>query len=262
MNSTDTTSSTKGSIGQQQPVISIHDVTKSYVIEEVPVIALHGVSLEVQRNEFVTIVGPSGSGKSTLMNLIGCLDRPTSGEYRLVGNLVSRMSRAELARIRNRHIGFVFQGFNLLPRASALANVALPLIYAGVGSAEREERARQMLQLVGLGNRLHHHPMQLSGGQQQRIAIARALINRPSLLLADEPTGALDSRTGKEIMEIFHALHQRGLTIVLVTHDPGIAAVAKRQIVLRDGCIVHDGPAASLSTLVSTASSGYEANAH
>lgn len=232
------------------PVISIRNVSKRYVLEQTQVTALHNVSLEVQRNEFVTIVGPSGSGKSTLMNLIGCLDRPTSGEYRLVGQLVSRMSRAELARIRNRHIGFVFQGFNLLPHASALSNVALPLVYAGVGQAEREARARQMLHLVRLGNRLYHQPAQLSGGQQQRIAIARALINHPSLLLADEPTGALDSRTGAEIMDLFRALHQQGLTIVLVTHDPTIAAAAERQIVLRDGRIVHDGSVAPLSAML------------
>jgi len=226
-------------------IISLKNISKIYPLEQQNVTALGGVSLEVKQGEFVTIVGPSGSGKSTLMNLIGCLDRPSSGEYRLVGQLVSKMSRAELARIRNRRIGFVFQSFNLLPCASALSNVELPLIYSGVAATEREVRARQMLQLLGLGNRLSHKPMQLSGGQQQRIAIARALINHPSLLLADEPTGALDSRTGAEIMELFHSLHRQGLTIVLVTHDPNIAATAERQIVLRDGQIVHDGSAPS-----------------
>lgn len=228
-------------------VISLKNINKTYLLEQQKVTALYNVSLEVKRGEFVTIVGPSGSGKSTLMNLIGCLDRPSSGEYRLVGQLVSKMSRSELARIRNRRIGFVFQSFNLLPRATALSNVELPLIYAGVAPTEREARARQMLQLVGLGNRLSHQPMQLSGGQQQRIAIARALVNHPSLLLADEPTGALDSRTGTEIMQLFHALHRQGLTIVLVTHDPNIAATAERQIALRDGQIVHDGGALTLS---------------
>ena len=242
---------------QAEPVISMRNVSKSYVLEQTQVSALQGVSLEVQRGEFVTIVGPSGSGKSTLMNLIGCLDRPTSGEYQLVGQLVSQMNRKEQARIRNRYIGFVFQGFNLLPGASALSNVALPLIYAGVGQAEREERARQMLQLLGLGKRLYHHPAQLSGGQQQRVAIARALINHPSLLLADEPTGALDSKTGAEIMELFHALHQRGLTIVLVTHDPTIAATAERQIVLHDGHIVHDGAATPVSAMFTASGTGH-----
>jgi putative ABC transport system ATP-binding protein len=226
-----------------QAVLSLKNISKTYLLEQQQVTALGGVSLEVKQGEFVTIVGPSGSGKSTLMNLIGCLDRPSSGEYRLVGQLVSKMSRAELARIRNRRIGFIFQSFNLLPGVTALSNVELPLIYAGIGPVEREVRARQMLQLVGLGNRLSHLPMQLSGGQQQRIAIARALINRPSLLLADEPTGALDSHTGAEIMELFHSLHRQGLTIVLVTHDPNIAAIAERQIVLRDGQIVYDGNA-------------------
>ncbi len=228
-----------------QSVISLKNISKTYLLEQQKVTALGNVSLEINQGEFVTIVGPSGSGKSTLMNLIGCLDRPSGGEYRLVGQLVSKMGRAELARIRNRRIGFIFQSFNLLPGVTALSNVELPLIYSGIGPAEREARARQMLQLVGLGNRLSHLPMQLSGGQQQRIAIARALINHPSLLLADEPTGALDSRTGAEIMELFHALHRQGLTIVLVTHDPNIAAIAERQIVLRDGQIVHDGSALS-----------------
>jgi putative ABC transport system ATP-binding protein len=244
---------TQKDLQQALPVLSIRNVSKSYLLEQTQVNALQNVSLEVQPGEFVTIVGPSGSGKSTLMNMIGCLDRPSSGEYWLVGQLVSQMSRGQLAKIRNRHIGFVFQGFNLLPRDTALSNVALPLIYSGVGRAEREERARQMLQLVGLGNRIYHHPTQLSGGQQQRIAIARALVNRPSLLLADEPTGALDSRTGEEIMDMFRALNQQGLTIVLVTHDTHIAAIAQRQIVLRDGRVVHDGEAASLPALFASA---------
>ncbi|WP_422877916.1 ABC transporter ATP-binding protein [Ktedonosporobacter rubrisoli] len=231
----------------------MRDMTKSYLMGETRVTALHGVSLLVQRNEFVTIIGPSGSGKSTLMNLIGCLDRPSSGEYILAGQPIAHLNRSQLAQIRNRHIGFVFQGFNLLPRATALDNVALPLIYAGIRRSERERRALEMLKLVGLGARIHHKPTELSGGQQQRIAIARALVTQPSLLLADEPTGALDSRTSAEIMEMFHLLHQAGLTIVLVTHDPGIAAAALRQVVLRDGRIIYDGPKAPASIL-STAS--------
>jgi putative ABC transport system ATP-binding protein len=253
-----TSPSQQTSFVQQRPVIALSNVTKHYWMEQTQVAALHGVSLTVQRGEFVTIVGPSGSGKSTLMNIIGCLDRPTGGEYRLVGHLASQMKRSELAKLRNRYIGFVFQGFNLLPRDTALANVALPLIYSGIGRAEREKRARQMLEIVGLGTRVHHRPSQLSGGQQQRVAIARALINRPSLLLADEPTGALDSRTSKEIMDLFKALHRQGMTVVLVTHDPGVATSAERQIILRDGSIVHDGPALPLADLLAATSIEYE----
>jgi putative ABC transport system ATP-binding protein len=250
--------SQQASFVQQRPVIALQNVTKSYWMEQTHVSALNTVSLTVQRGEFVTIVGPSGSGKSTLMNMIGCLDRPTSGEYWLVGHLASQMKRAELAKMRNRYIGFVFQGFNLLPRDTAVANVALPLIYSGVGKAEREKRAQQMLGLVGLGTRMHHRPSQLSGGQQQRVAIARALVTRPSLLLADEPTGALDSRTSREIMELFKALHRQGMTVVLVTHDPGVATSAERQIILRDGSIIHDGPALPLTELLAATSIDYE----
>jgi putative ABC transport system ATP-binding protein len=228
-------------VQEEQPVvISLRDVKKTYVIGETTVHALRGVSLEVHQNEFVAIMGPSGSGKSTLMNIIGCLDRPSSGSYTLAGQLVSEMSRAELARVRNTHLGFVFQSFNLLPRATALRNVEVPLVYAGVPREKREVRARQMLDVVGLGERVHHRPTQLSGGQQQRVAIARALVNHPSLLLADEPTGNLDSRMSKEIMETLEALHRQGLTILLVTHDPGVADHAQRQVELYDGRVIRD----------------------
>ena len=225
-----------------EPVIAIRDLKKTYLLGETRVRALRGVTLEVYPGEFVAVMGPSGSGKSTLMNLIGCLDRPTSGEYWLTGKAVSRMSADELADIRNRRIGFVFQGFNLLPRATALKNVVLPLLYAGYSREEQLRRARKTLELVGLGSRTHHMPAQLSGGQQQRVAIARALVNDPSLLLADEPTGNLDSRTSLEIMAVLQALNQRGLTVVLVTHDANIAAYARRQVVFRDGRIVQDEP--------------------
>ncbi|MFL5706351.1 MAG: ABC transporter ATP-binding protein [Ktedonobacteraceae bacterium] len=233
-----------GPQADKRPVIAIRDLTKTYLLGQTKVRALRGVSLEVQRGEFVAIMGPSGSGKSTLMNLVGCLDRPTSGEYWLTGNAVSRMPADELADIRNRRIGFVFQGFNLLARANALKNVMLPLMYAGLTRGEQVRRARKVLQIVGLGSRMHHLPSQLSGGQQQRVAIARALVNDPPLLLADEPTGNLDSRTSLEIMAIFQALNQRGLTIMLVTHDADVAAYAQRQIVFRDGRIVRDEPMA------------------
>jgi len=207
--------------------------------------ALRGVSLEVLPGEFVAVRGPSGSGKSTFMNLIGCLDHPTQGTYWLSGKQVSQLSSQELARVRNRLIGFVFQGFNLLSRASALSNVEMPMIYAGLRKELRQRRARQALQLVGLGARLNHKPSELSGGQQQRVAIARALVNSPSLLLADEPTGNLDSRTSVEVMAILQALNQHGLTIVLVTHEPDIAEYASRQITFRDGRLVRDEPVAN-----------------
>jgi putative ABC transport system ATP-binding protein len=227
------------------PVIAVRNLQKIYRLGQTSVPALRGVSLEVHASEFVAVMGPSGSGKSTFMNLLGCLDRPTQGEYWLTGRLVSRLSSNELADIRNSLIGFVFQGFNLLSRASAISNVTFPLVYAGLPKAERDRRARMMLQLVGLGSRTHHKPSQLSGGQQQRVAIARALVNRPALLLADEPTGNLDSRTSIEIMAILQSLNEQGLTIVLVTHEPDVAQYAKRQVRFRDGRIVHDEPNSS-----------------
>ena len=239
-------------------IISIRDLVKVYRVGETSVPALCGVSLEVQRNEFVAIMGPSGSGKSTLMNLIGCLDRPTRGHYRLAGEPVDQMDARQLAMIRNRHIGFVFQTFNLLPRATALKNVALPLVYAGIRREEREERAFAALAQVGLANRAYHRPSQLSGGQQQRIAIARALINQPALLLADEPTGNLDSRTSGEILATLRYLHQRGMTMVLVTHDPAIAANAQRRIELRDGRIVRDEQTGGELALVQGTSASLE----
>ena len=226
-------------------IIAVRDLAKTYVMGTTRVAALRGVTLAIQRGEFVAVMGPSGSGKSTFMNLIGCLDRPTGGTYALMGIPVSRLSPDQLADVRNRRIGFVFQGFNLLSRATALSNVALPLVYAGLPRDEQERRARRALQLVGLGSRMHHHPSQLSGGQQQRVAIARALVNGPAVLLADEPTGNLDSRTSVEIMALLQALNARGLTVVLVTHEPDIAAYAHRQIGFRDGRLVRDDPITS-----------------
>ena len=231
---------------QQLPVIAVRELTKTYILGgKTHVPALQGVSLDVYPGEFVAIMGPSGSGKSTFMNLIGCLDRPTSGEYWLAGNLVSHLSSDRLAGIRSRLIGFVFQGFNLLGRATALSNVALPMVYAGLSRREREKRARTVLQLVGLADRLGHKPSELSGGQQQRVAIARALINGPVLLLADEPTGNLDSHTSVEIMGVLQALNEQGLSIVLVTHDPNIASYAGRRVTFLDGHVVHDEPIAN-----------------
>ena len=221
-------------------VILTHKLTRDYDMGGEVVHALRGVSIQIKRNEFVAIMGPSGSGKSTLMNLIGCLDTPTAGEYWLNSQKVSDLSDDELARIRNKEIGFVFQTFNLLPRASALHNVELPLIYAGLPGRERREKAAQALRHVGLGDRMEHRPNELSGGQRQRVAIARALVNDPSILLADEPTGNLDSATGEEIMKLFEQLHDTGQTIVLVTHESDIAAHALRQIHLRDGVIARD----------------------
>ena len=221
-------------------VILTHKLARDYDMGGEVVRALRGVSIQIKRNEFVAIMGPSGSGKSTLMNLIGCLDTPTAGEYWLNSQKVSDLSDDELARIRNKEIGFVFQTFNLLPRASALHNVELPLIYAGLPGRERREKAAQALRHVGLGDRMEHRPNELSGGQRQRVAIARALVNDPSILLADEPTGNLDSGTGEEIMKLFEQLHDTGQTIVLVTHESDIAAHALRQIHLRDGLIARD----------------------
>jgi putative ABC transport system ATP-binding protein len=202
--------------------------------------ALRGVSLTIRRNEYVAIMGPSGSGKSTMMNILGCLDTPDAGEYWLNGEEVSKLGDDALARVRNREIGFVFQTFNMLPRASALHNVELPLIYAGLSAGERRERAEQALVRVGLEQRMHHRPNELSGGQRQRVAIARALVNRPSILLADEPTGNLDSTTSEEIMAVFEELHDQGQTVVMVTHEPDIAAFAERIITLRDGKVASD----------------------
>jgi putative ABC transport system ATP-binding protein len=221
-------------------VILTHHITREYDMGSEVVRALRGVDIQIRRNEFVAVMGPSGSGKSTLMNLIGCLDTPSGGEYWLNGQKVSDLSDDDLAHIRNKEIGFVFQTFNLLPRATALHNVELPLIYAGLDSKSRRARAQHALQQVGLGDRMDHKPNELSGGQRQRVAIARALVNSPSILLADEPTGNLDSATGEEIMKLFEELWTGGQTIVLVTHESDIAAHARRQIHLRDGLVERD----------------------
>ena len=222
------------------PVIVTTALTREYPLGAEVIKALRGVDLDIHRNEFVAIMGPSGSGKSTLMNVIGCLDTPTAGEYWLNGQRVSDLADTDLARIRNKEIGFVFQTFNLLPRASALHNVELPLIYAGVPSKERRGRAIVALQAVGLGDRTDHRPAELSGGQRQRVAVARALVNHPSILLADEPTGNLDSKTGEEIMQLFEQLWEHGQTIIIVTHEHDIAAHARRQIHILDGLIDRD----------------------
>ena len=223
-----------------KPLIETTGLQKHYDLGAETVRALRGVDLRIHRNEYVAIMGPSGSGKSTFMNLIGCLDTPTAGEYVLNGQRVAGMKDDELARIRNREIGFVFQTFNLLPRSTALENVELPLVYAGTGKAERRRRAAEALQSVELGDRMDHRPSQLSGGQRQRVAIARALVTKPSIILADEPTGNLDSRTSEEIMALFARLHAEGQTIIMVTHEPDIAAHAERVVTLRDGVISSD----------------------
>jgi putative ABC transport system ATP-binding protein len=229
------------SVGQENnSAISIQDVHRIYQLGENRVHALRGINLEIGRGEFVAIMGSSGSGKSTLMNILGCLDRPTSGSYLLDGVNVAQLPKKELAAIRNRRLGFVFQGFNLLARTTALENVELPTLYARLDSEERQSRARRALEMVGLGDRFDHFPSQLSGGQQQRVAIARALVNEPSILLADEPTGNLDSRTSVEIMSILQKLNDEGLTIVLVTHEPDIAQYARRVITFRDGKVRRD----------------------
>ena len=224
------------------PAIDVRDVAKVYDLGEVKVEALRGVTFEIRSGEYVAIMGPSGSGKSTLMNVLGCLDRPTAGSYRLDGTDVSTLGDDALAAIRLRKLGFVFQGFNLLARTSAMKNVALPLFYAGVGTRRRNDLALQQLNEVGLGDRVEHKPSELSGGQQQRVAIARALVNDPAVVLADEPTGNLDSQTSEEIMGLFHHLNEGGRTIIMVTHDEDVASHAKRIIRVRDGRIVDDQP--------------------
>ncbi len=221
-------------------VIRIENLTRFYTIGEETVRALNGINLTIQKNEYVALMGPSGSGKSTLMNIIGCLDTPTSGEYFLNGPNVAQLSDSELAAIRNKEIGFVFQTFNLLPRLTALQNVALPLVYAGIPEAERLKKAKEVLEQVGLGDRIKHRPNELSGGQRQRVAVARALVNHPSIILADEPTGNLDTKTSEEIMQLLDIIHQAGNTIVLVTHEEDIALHAKRVVRMRDGIVESD----------------------
>jgi putative ABC transport system ATP-binding protein len=224
-----------------QPVIAVQGVTKVYTMGDIEVRALRGIDVTIWPGEMVAIMGPSGSGKSTLMNVLGCLDVPTEGTYKLDGVNVSELSDSQLAEIRCRKIGFVFQSFNLLPRTSARANVELPLIYAGIGSRQRRKRAEEMLNLVGLGERLDHKPSELSGGQQQRVAIARALTNQPAMILADEPTGNLDTKTSIEILQLFQQLNrEQGITIIFVTHEPDIAAYCKRVIYVRDGVVERD----------------------
>lgn len=223
-----------------QAVIDIQGITKTYVNGKLSVPVLHGIDLQVNKGEFVSIMGPSGSGKSTFMNILGCLDRPTTGSYRLNGDEVATLSDDELAFVRNKQIGFVFQSFNLLTKLTALENVALPMIYAGMNKKSRNERAAALLSSVGLGDRMDHLPSELSGGQRQRVAIARALANNPAIIMADEPTGNLDSKSTIDVMNIFRGLYDEGRTIILVTHEPEIATYASRNVVLRDGLIVED----------------------
>ena len=223
-----------------QAVIDIQGITKTYVNGKLSVPVLHGIDLQVNKGEFVSIMGPSGSGKSTFMNILGCLDRPTTGSYRLNGDEVATLSDDELAFVRNKQIGFVFQSFNLLTKLTALENVALPMIYAGMDKKSRNERAAVLLSSVGLGDRMDHLPSELSGGQRQRVAIARALANNPAIIMADEPTGNLDSKSTIDVMNIFRGLYEEGRTIILVTHEPEIATYASRNVVLRDGLIVED----------------------
>ena len=220
--------------------IRLRDIKTIYKMGGQELAALNGINLDIKRGEFAALMGPSGSGKSTLMNILGCLDRPTVGSYELEGKEVAHLSDDELAVMRNKHIGFVFQNFNLLSRISSLENVALPLVYAGVGASERRKRAQEVLEAVGLGDRAGHLPNELSGGQRQRVAIARALVNNPEIIMADEPTGNLDTKSTKEIMEIFQEMHGRGKTIILVTHEPEIAVCANRQLLVRDGVITRD----------------------
>ena len=226
----------------KEPIIKVRDLRKLYRMGEETIYALNGVDLEVYPNEYLALMGPSGSGKSTLMNLLGCLDSPTSGSYVLNGNDVAKMDDDHLAAIRNKEIGFVFQTFNLLPRLTAQENVALPLVYAGLGRVERLEKAREVLGQVGLGDRVGHRPNELSGGQRQRVAIARALVNHPAIILADEPTGNLDSKTSYEIMDLFDALYDQGNTIIIVTHEPDIAERTRRIVKMRDGRVESDDP--------------------
>jgi putative ABC transport system ATP-binding protein len=235
-----TTPNTVAPVSSNLPLVEVHDLRKYYQLGETEVHALRGISVRINSGDFVAIMGASGSGKSTFMNILGCLDKPTSGQYLLEGVHVSDLTKKELARIRNQKIGFVFQGFNLLGRTTALENTELPMLYSKTQKNHRERRALEALAQVGLTDRAHHFPSQLSGGQQQRVAIARALVNHPRILLADEPTGNLDSRTSVEVMEIFQRLNASGLTIVLVTHEPDIAQFAKREIVFRDGQIRRD----------------------
>lgn len=225
---------------KEEIAIRLRDIKKIYKMGGQELAALNGINLDIKRGEFAALMGPSGSGKSTLMNILGCLDRPTIGSYELEGKEVAHLSDDELAVMRNKHIGFVFQNFNLLSRISSLENVALPLVYAGVGVSERRKRARQVLEAVGLGDRADHLPNELSGGQRQRVAIARALVNNPEIIMADEPTGNLDTKSTKEIMEIFQEMHDKGRTIILVTHEPEIAVCANRQLLVRDGVITRD----------------------